>query len=879
MSGDNALSSNQKKTLLNADVYQYNALSDGHKKIYTNDDELTEYGDRGILDPNEVSFFNLFINGVLQPKVNYEIHKGLLFLKTEDVPIKGSTIIISFITLEDKSACSAELNSALVEGVLPSGVISGGPVTDISICVRDNISNCLHLESTFLRGPACIPSGCKGTWEFALTISNITHIPITNIVITDTILLDIITNIENTSVSCGSVLIKDGVITWEIDALAPCESAIACFGVAGFFQAEGTRYIGRSMASGSTVLGSVSTDIICTNPIDVCQGLELVQTITSGPLKVNVNTVDTWRVEIKISNLSDNTVSDILIRDVLFINCIKCIKIISVSNGKAVISGHELLWKIDVLRESDAAVLVADITGCFFLHGLKTLGIASGVGCMNSQRIFSNPSQDFEIAVFPEMNAAKQKLLLQTYVFNRTMNTFSGYSNKWTFSLNITNTDNEVMRDLVVIDYILLDECEDIIVKSIKSGKILVSDNSVIWKIKELLPCETLTVIIEVDGLFNTTGCRSLCRAIAGVSNSTSCIISDIASGYPIKVISRRERAASSKSELYFLMYAFMLINPVYSIFLLKNRHDFFLPQNLLSVRDRSIGSHENINCPDLFGSLMVEKYIVSGPLEVNANEVNTWRVELRISNHGHGPVSNVVMTDTLILDELVRFKPISFTKGMVSKKNKIITWDIGTLNSKSAVVLSAEITGSFHKRNCKLLDVSDYQYNTVSNGIKKAYTNKDELLIYGNYGIPDPNKVSLLNLYINGVLQPEANYSVKPGLLTLTITEPPKEDVPIILEYLVIKDKKSRLIKAKTYQYNAVSNGGKIYTDADEIIVYGDRGIPDPNQTSYYNLFVNGVLQPRANYTIEKGSLTLTVSNEPMEESPILVKFVSLYV
>lgn len=904
MFGDNALSLNREKNLLNADVYQYNTLSDGVKKIYTNDDELIQYGDRGILDPKDVSFFSLFINGVLQPKVNYEIQKGLLLLKTEDVPIKNSTIIISFITFEDKSANSTKLNSALVEGLLPSGVISSGPATDIDIYVRDNISNYLHLESTLLCGPACIPSGCSGTWEFSLTISNISHIPITNIVITDTILLDLITHIENTFVSCGSILMKDGVITWNIDTLDICESATANFTAEGFFQVEGTRCIDRSMAYGNTASGSVNTEIICINPINVSHGLELTQTITSGPVKVNVNTANTWRVEIKISNLSVDTVSDILIRNTLFIDLIKCVKIISISHGAASISNNELLWKINVLRESDTSVLIVDIIGCFCLSGFKTLGIALGVGSISTQKIFSNLSQDFQIAVSPKMNITKKKLLLQARVFNKSMKTFLRQPKKWTFSLNITNTGNEIMRDLIVIDHILLDKFKDITIKSIASGIISVSDDSVIWKIEKLLPCETLTAVIEVDGLFNTIRCRSLSRAIAGGSDSDSCIISNITSGCLVKVLSLHRHAESFKRNLAFSTNAFMIItavstiqqiifyleylntfscgNPaitsVCDISELKTCLNFFLQENLLSVRDRSTSIHRNNDCPDIFGDLTIEKYIVSGPLEVNADKINTWRVEIRISNCGYGPINNIVMTDTLLLDDLTCFNPISFTKGTISQKNNIITWDIGTLNSGNTVILLAEITGSFHKKNNKILDVSDYQYNTVSNGIKKEFTNIDELLIYGDYGIPDPNDVSFFNLYINGILQPETNYSVETGLLTLTIAEPPEEDVPIILEYLIIKDKDNQLIKAETYQYNTLSNGGKTYTDADELTVYGDRGILDPKQISYNNLFVNGVIQPGINYTIEPGILTLTAAYAPMEESPILVRFVSLY-
>ncbi len=848
----NKLSFSHEKNLLNADIYQYNTLSDGVKKIYTNDDELTEYGSRGILDPDDVSYFGLFINGVLQPKVNYEIQKGLLILKTEDVPIKGSAIIISFITFEDKGTKSAKLNSASVEGILPSGVISGGPVTDTGIYVRDNINNYLRLESALLCGPACIPSGCKEIWDFTLTVNNISHIPITDIVATDTILLDVITDIKNTFVSCGIILIQEGTITWNIGTLNPGESAAAKFRVQGFFQAAGARHIDRSMASGNTVSGPVSADIICTNPINVSQGLDLTQTIISGPAKVNAGTFNTWRIEIKISNLSINTVSCILIRDILFIDCITCIKTISVSHGAVKISDNEILWKIDTLRESDTSVLMVDIAGCFCLNGCKALGIALGAGCMYTKEIFSNPSQDFQIVVSPSANMVKQRLLLETHALNDSMVTFSDCTKKWTFSLNITNTSNEIMKNLLVIDYILLDEFKNIIINYIASGIISVSDNSVIWDIEELLPCETLTAVIEVDGFFNTTGCRPLSRAIAKGSDSDSCVISDIISPCPAKVFRCKKH-----------LRTYACSNEVI---------------RTVSAPERLTGIHGNIDCPDIFGDLTIEKYIVSGPSEVNANQINTWRVEIRVSNYGHGPASNVIMTDALLPDELTCFNPISFTKGTVYQENNIITWDVGTLNSGNTVVLLAEVTGSFYNKKSKILDVSDYQYNAVSNGIKKEFTNTDELLVYGNYGIPDPNDVSFFNLFINGVLQPETNYYVEAGLLTLTVSEPPEKNVPIILEYLVIKNDDNQLLKAETSQYNTLSNGGKTYTDADELTVYGDRGIIDPDQASYNHLFVNGVIQPGINYVIEPGILTLTVAYAPVEESPILVKFISLY-
>lgn len=77
----------------------YFTLSDGEKRIYTDNDSLEQYSTTHILAPSEVSYINLFVNAVLQPTVNYQIEQGKLTLLTEDVPPKGAAIIIQFITI------------------------------------------------------------------------------------------------------------------------------------------------------------------------------------------------------------------------------------------------------------------------------------------------------------------------------------------------------------------------------------------------------------------------------------------------------------------------------------------------------------------------------------------------------------------------------------------------------------------------------------------------------------------------------------------------------------------------------------------------------------------------------------------------------------
>lgn len=80
-------------------TYQYNAKADGQKKIFTNQDELINYGHCGILDPCSVSLINVFVNGVLQPPVLYHITKGKLEILSTKAPPKDAIIMIQFVQI------------------------------------------------------------------------------------------------------------------------------------------------------------------------------------------------------------------------------------------------------------------------------------------------------------------------------------------------------------------------------------------------------------------------------------------------------------------------------------------------------------------------------------------------------------------------------------------------------------------------------------------------------------------------------------------------------------------------------------------------------------------------------------------------------------
>ena len=88
-----------KNSPLKVETFQYYTISDGEKKVYTDVDELPYYGKVGIKDPKDISFTNLFINGILQPPALFSIQKGILTLKSIEPPLKGTPIIVQFIKI------------------------------------------------------------------------------------------------------------------------------------------------------------------------------------------------------------------------------------------------------------------------------------------------------------------------------------------------------------------------------------------------------------------------------------------------------------------------------------------------------------------------------------------------------------------------------------------------------------------------------------------------------------------------------------------------------------------------------------------------------------------------------------------------------------
>ena len=83
---------------------------------------------------------------------------------------------------------------------------------------------------------------------------------------------------------------------------------------------------------------------------------------------------------------------------------------------------------------------------------------------------------------------------------------------------------------------------------------------------------------------------------------------------------------------------------------------------------------------------------------------------------------------------------------------------------------------------------------------------------------------------------------------------------------------------QVQLFEYYTISDGNKrIFTDKDALEEYGKQYILDPKYYSYSNLFINGVLQPSANYNVKKGELIINTEDLPLKKSPITLQMVKV--
>ena len=170
--------------------------------------------------------------------------------------------------------------------------------------------------------------------------------------------------------------------------------------------------------------------------------------------------------------------------------------------------------------------------------------------------------------------------------------------------------------------------------------------------------------------------------------------------------------------------------------------------------------------------------------------------------------------------------------------------------------------------RDRRKVTVESGYYVTASDGVRSLYTDGDAWIPYSSGGIPAPREVSCWNLYVNGVLQPQETYQMEQGLLRLCAV--PGKGEPIVLEFMRVRVPSGRLLGGLVLQYVAYAKGCHVFTDRDAASIYDSSRIVLPPFSSYQNVYVNSVVQPRFVYRVGAGRLVFVSSDAPAVGQPV---------
>ena len=79
------------------ELYEFYMHAKNNQRVFSYHDQVNEYRNGKIPSPDDVSYMNLFINGVLQPAKNYQVVKDKIILKTIDLPLENTILILQMV--------------------------------------------------------------------------------------------------------------------------------------------------------------------------------------------------------------------------------------------------------------------------------------------------------------------------------------------------------------------------------------------------------------------------------------------------------------------------------------------------------------------------------------------------------------------------------------------------------------------------------------------------------------------------------------------------------------------------------------------------------------------------------------------------------------
>lgn len=176
------------------------------------------------------------------------------------------------------------------------------------------------------------------------------------------------------------------------------------------------------------------------------------------------------------------------------------------------------------------------------------------------------------------------------------------------------------------------------------------------------------------------------------------------------------------------------------------------------------------INPPIGTPVLCVTKQIISAPLPACTNETYSWVVLITIYNCGTVPVNNVVLTDTLNSSIVFAVSPIFIPNTGVAYNagTRVVTWNIGTVNTGDTLAITINMTGYFTVPGHYILDSGTVNGTSLA----QIFFADHGILVYA------PNQLTVNKQIVSGPLSVE-KCKIFTWILSITVTNTDITDIP----------------------------------------------------------------------------------------------------
>lgn len=236
------------------------------------------------------------------------------------------------------------------------GPIINPPVDEPVLCVTKRI----------MAGPSSVCADDRNTWLLLITLYNCGTVPVTEVLLTDTLTGSIVldatpTFIPNEGISYDAL---SRIATWDVGTIGVGESVSLVITLTGHFPASGHYILDAGVVT--------ATDL---DPVDFADRGILVfdqsqltaqKVIVSGPSSVEQCQIATWTLQITVTNVGDSDIANIAVVDQFNSQfTIESGPQLTPSMGYASVSGNEITWNIDVLAANSSATLLITVTGFF----------------------------------------------------------------------------------------------------------------------------------------------------------------------------------------------------------------------------------------------------------------------------------------------------------------------------------------------------------------------------------------------------------------------------------------------------------------------------------------------------------------------------------